>query len=171
VSCILGIDPGLRTTGYGAIESNGERWQLVEAGVIAPDVSAPLETRLRTLHQGITDVISSIAPHDVVIEELFSIYKNPFTAVLMGHARGIFCLAAAQHSVPVQTVGHSTVKRALTGNGAARKEQVRSMVVHLLRLSSVPEPTDISDALALALTYANIRDHERRLPKIAKLRR
>ena len=152
---VLGIDPGLRVTGYGAIETASNNSRLLEAGIVAPDVTATLEERLHALHRGISDVVAATKPDMVVIEELFSAYKNPLTAVLMGHARGVLCLAAAQHGVPVHTMGHSLVKRALTGSGAAKKEQVRSMVIQMLRLSRVPEPPDVSDALALALAYGN----------------
>lgn len=152
---VLGIDPGLRVTGYGAIEMDSKRARLLEAGIVAPDVHSTLEERLHALHRGMSEVVASTKPDMVVIEELFSAYKNPLTAVLMGHARGVLCLAAAQHDVPVHTLGHSLVKRALTGSGAAKKEQVRSMVIHLLGLSRVPEPADVSDALALALAYGN----------------
>ncbi|GAC1502379.1 MAG: crossover junction endodeoxyribonuclease RuvC [Vulcanimicrobiaceae bacterium] len=152
---ILGVDPGLRVTGYGVIECGKGILRLIEAGVVAPQTSLPLEERLRALHRGMSDVMASTQPSAVVIEELFSAYTNPLTAVLMGHARGVLCLAAAEHSAAVHTLGHSLVKRALTGSGAARKEQVRSMVMHLLKLSRAPEPPDVSDALALALAYAN----------------
>lgn len=161
---VLGIDPGLRVTGYGAIEFGAKRPRLIEAGIVAPDTRGTLEERLHALHRGISEVVSATRPEMVVIEELFSAYKNPLTAVLMGHARGVLCLAAAQHGVAVHTLGHSLVKRALTGSGAAKKEQVRSMVIHLLGLARVPEPADVSDALALALAYTNMRDHERRMP-------
>jgi len=152
---IVGIDPGLRVTGYGAIECNGRGVFLLEAGVVAPDAAATLEQRLDALHRGICEVLATTRPQAIVIEELFSVYKNPLTAVMMGHARGVLCLAAAQRQVGVVALGHSAVKRALTGSGAARKEQVRAMVVQLLGLTRVPEPTDVSDALALALAFAN----------------
>ena len=152
---VLGIDPGLRVTGYGAIVTGGKRPLFLEAGIVAPDTKGTLEQRLHALHRGMSDVVASTKPDMVVIEELFSAYKNPLTAVMMGHARGVLCLVAAQHGVPVHTLGHSLVKRALTGSGAAKKEQVRSMVIHLLGLSRVPEPADVSDALALALAYSN----------------
>ena len=152
---VLGIDPGLRITGYGAIESNRGVVALLEAGIVAPDVNATLADRLELLHRGICDVVAATRPDAVVIEELFSAYRNPLTAVMMGHARGVLCLAAAQQHVGVHALAHSAVKRALTGSGAARKEQVRSMVIQLLGLKAVPEPADVSDALALALAFAH----------------
>lgn len=152
---ILGIDPGLRTTGYGVIDVSSGRARLVEAGVVKPRTSAALEQRLRELHDGISAVVASTQPEAIVIEELYTTYKNPMTAIMMGHARGVLCLAGAQHGVPVHTLAHSLVKRALTGSGAAGKDQVNKMVTQLLGLRSNPEPNDVSDALALALAYHN----------------
>jgi crossover junction endodeoxyribonuclease RuvC len=159
---VLGIDPALRTTGYGVIEATSKRVRLIEAGIVAPRVSGTLEQRLRELHAGITDVIAQTAPDLVVIEELYTTYKNPSTALLMAHARGVLCLAGAQAGIAVHTLGHAHVKRALTGSGGARKEQVNSMVVRLLGLRVAPKPNDVSDALALALAFLNVLDHQRR---------
>jgi crossover junction endodeoxyribonuclease RuvC len=160
---ILGIDPGLRITGYGAVESGGPGARLLEAGIITPDVRAPLERRLGELHAELCDVIVATRPDVVVVEELWTAYKNPTTAVLMGHARGVLCLAADVHGVRVRHLVHSQVKRALTGSGAARKEQVKRMVMLLLGLTMPPEPDDVSDALALALALANIESTDARL--------
>jgi crossover junction endodeoxyribonuclease RuvC len=102
----------------------------------------------------------------MVVEELWSAYKNPATAVLMGHARGVIYLAAHAAGVAVRHLGHSHVKRALTGSGAARKEQVKRMVMLQLALSIAPEPDDVSDALALALALANVERTERRLDRL-----
>ncbi|MBV8489263.1 MAG: crossover junction endodeoxyribonuclease RuvC, partial [Candidatus Eremiobacteraeota bacterium] len=93
-------------------------------------------------------------PELVVIEELYTTYKNPTTAILMAHARGVLCLASAQAGIAVRTLGHSRVKRALVGSGGARKEQVAAMVCQLLGLRAAPRPNDVSDALALALAYS-----------------
>jgi crossover junction endodeoxyribonuclease RuvC len=153
---ILGIDPALRTTGYGAIERSNGRVRLVEAGVVVPRAHAALEERLRELHAGICEVIEQTAPGLVVIEELYSTYRNPRTALLMGHARGVLCLASAQAGIAVATLGHARVKRALVGSGSARKEQVNAMVAQLLRLRRAPASHDVSDALALALAFLNI---------------
>ena len=107
----------------------------------------------------------------IVIEELYTTYKNPMTAILMGHARGVLALAGAQRGVPVRTLGHSLVKRALTGSGSARKEQVNAMVTQLLRLQRTPEPNDVSDALALAIAFLNISDHDARIDAALELTR
>ncbi len=160
---ILGIDPALRVTGYGAIEERSGRSTLIEAGVIAPNVRLRLEERLRELHAATCEVIAATRPDAIVIEELYTTYKNPVTAILMGHARGVLCLAGAQSGLPVYTLGHSHVKRALTGSGSARKDQVNAMVTRLLGLRHAPEPNDVSDALALALAYLNIGTRDARL--------
>ena len=158
----LGVDPGLRVTGYGAIERTADGARLLEAGIIAPDTSAPLERRLGQLHAELCAVLAATRPDVMVIEELWTAYKNPTTAVLMGHARGVLCLAAHEHGVPVRHLGHSHVKRVLTGSGAARKDQVQRMVMRQLALVTTPEPNDVSDALALALALANIERTEAR---------
>ncbi len=159
----LGLDPGLRCTGYGAIERD-ERGtlRLIEAGVLTPDPRAPLERRLGELHAACSDVIAAVRPDVVVIEELWTAYKHPSTAVLMGHARGVLCLAAFSAGLPVRDLAHALVKRVLTGSGAARKDQVNRMVVNQLRLEGAPEPNDVTDALALALALAGIEATEAR---------
>lgn len=153
---ILGIDPALRTTGYGVIESSRTRVRLIEAGIVAPRVGGTLEQRLRELHAGMSEVIEQTRPESIVIEELYTVYKNPSTAILMAHARGVLCLAAAQSGIAVYTLGHTNVKRALVGSGSARKGQVNAMVTQLLGLRVAPKPDDVSDALALALAFLNM---------------
>jgi len=160
---ILGIDPGLRTTGYGIIDADGERCRLVEAGIIAPNAGWPLARRLAALYEGVSNIVASAQPGVMVVEELYSTYRNLQTAILMGHARGVIYLAAGQRRVEVTHLGHSLVKRALVGSGSARKEQVNAMVVHRLNITKMPKPNDVSDALALALAYANVRQHDDRL--------
>jgi crossover junction endodeoxyribonuclease RuvC len=158
---ILGIDPALRTTGYGAIERCNGSLRLIEAGVVVPRSGATLEERLHELHAGIGEVLAQTQPQLVVIEELYTSYTNPRTALLMGHARGVLCLASAQAGVAVHSLGHTRVKRALVGSGSARKEQVGAMVAQLLGLRQVPRPHDVSDALALALAFLNVVDRAR----------
>jgi crossover junction endodeoxyribonuclease RuvC len=153
---VLGIDPALRTTGYGVVEGTRARMRLVEAGVVTPRVRDTLERRLRELHAGISDVIAQTQPESIVIEELYTTYRNPGTAILMAHARGVLFLAAAQAGIAVHSLGHSHVKRALVGSGSARKGQVNAMVTQLLGLRQAPEPEDVSDALALALAFVNM---------------
>ena len=155
---VLGIDPALRTTGYG-VDRTAQRSRAADRSRRRGAASsATLEERLRELHAGISEVIAQTAPELVVIEELYTTYKNPRAALLMGHARGVLCLASAQAGVAVHTLGHARVKRALVGSGSARKEQVNAMVTQLLGLRRAPKPHDVSDALALALAFLNVID-------------
>jgi crossover junction endodeoxyribonuclease RuvC len=156
---VLGIDPALRTTGYGVVEGTRRSVRLIEAGIVAPPPRNTLESRLRALHAGIEEVIAQTSPESIVIEELYTSYRNPLTAILMAHARGVLCLAAAQAGIEVRTLGHAHVKRALVGSGSARKEQVNAMVTQLLGLRAAPKPNDVSDALALALAFLNMQAH------------
>ncbi len=154
---ILGVDPGLRTTGYGVIDCSGSgHCRLVEGGVLQPRADLPLEQRLAELHAAMVEVVVSTRPDCMVVEELWTSYKNPTTAVLMGHARGVIALAAGANGVVMEHLAHSLVKRALAGSGAAPKAQVSGMVVQLLGLARAPQPPDVSDALAIAIAYANI---------------
>jgi crossover junction endodeoxyribonuclease RuvC len=153
---ILGVDPGLRTTGYGVIDCSDGRYRLVEGGVLQPHTGLPLEARLAQLHAAMVEVVVATRPDCMVVEELWTSYKNPTTAVLMGHARGVIALAAGANGVTMEHLAHSLVKRALAGSGAAPKAQVSGMVVRLLGLATAPQPPDVSDALAIALAYANI---------------
>jgi crossover junction endodeoxyribonuclease RuvC len=151
---ILGVDPGLRTTGYGVVEVRGNGFRLIEGGVLRPKTSGSLEQRLAQLYEAIVEVVRSTQPVCMVVEELWSAPKHPPTAVLMGHARGVIALAAGQCAIAFAELPHTTVKRALTGHGGASKAQVKAMVVARLNLTVVPEPDDVSDALAIALVYA-----------------
>lgn len=151
---IVGVDPGLRTTGYGVIDAVGTRVRLVEAGVLRPQPRSGLEQRLSQLHDAMLDVVRTTEPDCMVVEELWSAPRHPSTAMLMGHARGAIVLAAGHCGIGFAELSHAAVKRALTGHGAAPKAQVKAMICTWLGLREVPEPDDISDALALALVYA-----------------
>lgn len=153
----LGIDPGLRTTGYGVISAERGNHRLLEAGIIRPKSTLPLERRLLELFNGLREVIRSTLPGVMVIEEIWVGDRDPSVALVMGHARGALCLAAAAEGVPVEHLAHATVKRALTGSGGAGKLRVKRMVIELLGLKVSPEPDDVSDALAVALARANTR--------------
>jgi crossover junction endodeoxyribonuclease RuvC len=152
---ILGVDPGLRTTGYGVVELRDGAFRLIEAGVLQPDPHAALERRLVQLHDAMAEVVRATRPDCMVVEELWTAYEHPRTAVLMGHARGVLALAAGEYGVAVHDFAHASVKRAVAGSGSATKAQVKGMVVQLLGLAAPPQPDDVSDALALALAFAN----------------
>jgi crossover junction endodeoxyribonuclease RuvC len=149
---ILGIDPGLNTTGYGVIDVVGRTPRLVEAGVIRGGRKS-LPERIAEMHRGVAEVIAACKPEVLAIEELYSHYKRPRTAILMGHARGVIILAAVEAGIPVSHYAATQIKKTLTGNGRAPKPQMQLAVTRELALSQVPEPPDVADALAIALCH------------------
>ena len=150
---ILGIDPGLNITGYGVIDVSPQGIKLCEAGVVRSKKSGTLAQRIGEIHVGVAEVIESYHPQVMAIEQLYSHYERPRTAILMGHARGVICLAAAQVEIPVEHYASTQVKKILTGNGRAPKGQIQQAVQKELRLPGIPEPADVADALALALCH------------------
>lgn len=153
---ILGVDPGLNITGYGVIEVSGAKVAVCEAGVIRSTAKAPLPERLSEIHDGMCDVFSSLAPETAALEQLYSHYARPTTAILMGHARGVICLAAAQANVAISSYAATQIKKQLTGSGRAGKEQMQWAVQRELNLSELPEPPDVADALAAALCHLHL---------------
>ncbi|MFK8112590.1 MAG: crossover junction endodeoxyribonuclease RuvC [Rubripirellula sp.] len=149
--CILGIDPGLNTTGYGVIVTEAGKSRLVEAGIVKSRAKASMESRLDEIYTGVQEVIQQHQPEMMALEQLFSHYERPRTAILMGHARGVICLAAAQAGISVSSFEPTRVKKVMTGNGRAPKHQIQLAVKMQLGLSSIPEPADVADALAIAL--------------------
>lgn len=150
---VLGIDPGLNITGYGVIERVGGKLKIVEAGVIRGGDRRSLAKRLHEIHSGVTDVIAQFHPDTVAIEELYSHYERPRTSILMGHARGVICLAAAQAGIPVTAYASTKVKKLLTGNGRAPKPQMQNAICREFGLTTAPEPPDVADALAIAISH------------------
>ncbi len=153
---VLGVDPGLQTTGYGLLAVRGARVRVAEAGVVRTDGRQPLAERLRRLHDLAAEVIRELAPDAIVVEDLYSHYRHPVTAILMGHARGVIFLAAAEAGVPVVSYGATRVRKSLTGEGHASKQQVQRMVQSALGLKKLPHPPDVADALAVALCHCNV---------------
>ena len=154
---VLGIDPSVRSTGYGVIECNGAAVRLVEAGVIATNGRQSFSERLGDINGSVTEIIRAMRPDIVAVEEVFARAVNPKTTIMMAHARGALLAAAAHARVQVVEFSATSVKRALAGSGAASKEQVGRMVAQLLHLSRVPRPADVTDALAVALACVNRR--------------
>lgn len=148
---ILGVDPGLNTTGYGVIEFGASGLRLLEAGIVRSKAKASLSSRLREIHEGVVEVIETHQPTFMALEQLYSHYERPRTAILMGHARGVLCLAAGLADIEVVSFEPTRVKKVLTGNGRAPKHQMQIAVQRELNLSSLPEPADVADALAIAL--------------------
>lgn len=150
---ILGIDPGLNTTGYGVLEIAERQPTLVEAGVVRSRTSGSLAERVQDIYDGVTDVIAALKPSAVALEKLYSHYDRPTTAILMGHARGVICLAAANAGIEVNDYAATQVKKTLTGNGRAPKTQMQQAIARELGLGSPPEPADVADALAIAFCH------------------
>lgn len=156
---ILGIDPGLGITGYGLIETGGNRVRLIEAGIIRSSAKDKMEKRLASLYKKVIGLIDETLPEAVVLEELYSHYKHPKTSILMAHARGAICLAVEHRDVALVNYPSTKIKKAITGRGRASKGQMQRTVTSLLGLRNPPEPVDVTDALALAITHANIWGH------------
>jgi crossover junction endodeoxyribonuclease RuvC len=150
---ILGIDPGLNVTGYGILDFTAGGLKLREAGVIRGKSRGSLSQRLIEIYDGVSEVISAFHPATMSIEELYSHYRRPRTAILMGHARGVICLAAVQAGVNVVHYSATQIKRILTGSGRAPKSQVQRAVQRELGLPQAPEPADVADALAIAICH------------------
>jgi crossover junction endodeoxyribonuclease RuvC len=150
---ILGIDPGLNITGYGVLESTTDGPRVCEAGIVRGKTRDSLTARLHEIHTGVADVIAALKPTAMAIEQLYSHYSRPRTAILMGHARGVICLTAAQAGIPVNHYSATQVKKILTGSGRAPKQQMQEAIRRELRLSKLPEPADVADALAIALCH------------------
>ncbi|MBI4436809.1 MAG: crossover junction endodeoxyribonuclease RuvC [Candidatus Omnitrophica bacterium] len=150
---ILGVDPGIQSTGYGAIQTEGKSFRLIEAGVVSTPRNKPLAERLERLRRGLRQVLENCQPEIVIVEELYSHAQHPRTAILMGHARGVLLSACSEKKLPVVDFPAKRVKKAITGNGNATKGQMQEMVKMLLRLKETSCPTDVFDALALAMSY------------------
>jgi len=150
---ILGIDPGLNVTGYGVLRITSDGPRIHEAGVVRSRSRDSLETRLQEIHNGVADVLASFQPTAMAIEELYSHYKRPRVAILMGHARGVICLAASEAKIQVTPYASTQIKKILTGNGRAPKTQMQQAICRELGLAKPPEPNDVADALAIALCH------------------
>jgi crossover junction endodeoxyribonuclease RuvC len=154
---VIGIDPGLNMTGYGIIECQGSEVRLLEAGVIRLPRSNGnnLAVRLESLFAELREVIADFRPQSMCLEDIYGHAEYPRTAILMGHARGVICLAARLARIPVHSFPARRIKQAVTGNGNASKQQVQRSIQHYFRLHRTPYPPDVADALAAAMCYVN----------------
>ncbi len=148
---ILGVDPGLRQTGYGLVEASAAGPGLLDAGVIHTNGRSPLSVRLHELYTGFAEVVSEGRPELIAIEDLFAHPRFPRTAIVMGQVCGVIQLAAAQAGIPIDAIPPASVKRAMVASGQAGKRQAQRMVRVLLALAREPG-SHVADALALALT-------------------
>lgn len=152
---IFGVDPGLQRTGYAIVEVASTPHgppNLREAGVIRLPSKLAIEKRLLELHDGLEQLLQAYRPNLLVCEQLYAHYRHPRTAILMGHARGVILALAARRGIAVASVASTHVKRMLTGNGHAGKGQMQRAVAASLRLHRLPEPHDVADAIAIALS-------------------
>jgi len=163
---VLGIDPGTAITGYGIVRKEGRNpLTLVECGVIRTRPRDDLAQRLTEIHDGVLELIRRHQPTVLSIEDVFYA-RNVRTTVVLGHARGVILLAAAQAGLEIHEYPPAEIKKAVAGTGAATKVQIQFMVTRLLRLKSAPQPSDAADGVAAALAYAMTPD----LPKIEPIR-
>jgi len=157
VNRVVGVDPGLQVTGYAVVERSAASTRpalalrLLEGGVIRPTRDESLESRLEQLFLGLANVLEQFEPDGVALEDLHSNYRHPRTAILMGHARGVLCLAAARLGIPVYSFPPARVKQVITGSGRAGKHQVARALSQQLALPALPQQHDLSDALAVAV--------------------
>jgi crossover junction endodeoxyribonuclease RuvC len=153
---ILGLDPGLQVTGYGVLEATAHGPRVCEAGVVRSGderATPDMARRVRLLYDGIVEVLDQWRPTVMVVEQLYAHYDHPRTAILMAHARGCFFLAGAQRGLDVLSYAPTRVKKTVTGHGRASKEQMQNAIMRELNLAKLPEPHDVSDALAVALCH------------------
>ncbi len=159
---VMGIDPGLRLTGYACVErAKGSRVEishdgiaLIEAGVFRLRAGRPVSDRLLELDEDFGAVLKRLKPELVAVEKLYAHYKHPTTAAIMGHARGVVLLGIRRAGMRLVELGATEVKKSLTGNGHASKSQMQGAVQVQLGLASRPEPPDVADAIAIALCAA-----------------
>lgn len=149
---ILGIDPGLRVTGFGVLDKSGQKIIYVTSGCIKTS-QGDLATRLKTILDGLAEVIVACRPEQIALEKVF-VNANPQSTLLLGQARGTAICAAVMHDLPVAEYTALQVKQAVVGNGHAAKGQVQEMVKRLLKLTGAPSP-DAADALACAICHAH----------------
>lgn len=149
---VLGIDPGIGRTGWGVVEAQGAKLKVQGFGCIETEANSPVPARLQIIYEEIRKLINEFKAEELGIEELF-FNTNAKTALVVGQARGVVLLAAAQAGLPIGIYTPLQVKMALTGYGRAEKGQIGQMVKTLLGLEKIPKPDDTADALAIAITH------------------
>jgi crossover junction endodeoxyribonuclease RuvC len=152
---ILGIDPGLQVCGYACLETGAEKEKLIEAGVIRTAGASAIEEKLNRIAEDTQSLLNSFRPDVVAVEELYAHYAHPRTAILMGHARGVILQKCAEAEIEVRSFSATRIKKSITGNGRASKEQVQRTIQTILSLPKLPEPNDVADAIAAAMCCAN----------------
>ena len=151
---IVGVDPGTRATGFGAIETDGSSHRLVDCGAVRAKNALPFPQKLQVIHESLRSILVRLEPRIVVVENLFYA-TNVKSALRLGHVRGVVLQVAVQFGADVVEYSPLEIKQSVVGYGRADKSQVQAMVGHLLSLPDPPEPHDAADALAAALCHAN----------------
>jgi len=158
---ILGVDPALAITGYGVVFVQKDRFSLIEAGIISTRAKDNTAARLKNIFTGITKLISDTKPDLLVLEKIYTHYKHPATAFILGQARGVICLASSVANIPLVEYAATRVKKAIVGEGLASKLQVQRMVAQILKINKLPRYTDVTDALALAIAHSYMTRNKR----------
>ncbi len=156
MTVILGIDPGSRITGYGVIKETNRTIEYIDSGCIRTSTEGELSHKLLQIYDGICQLMDHYSPTEVAIEQVF-MHQNPSSALKLGHARGVAMVAAASHRIKISEYSAREIKQSVVGYGAADKEQVGHMVVHLLKLNRAPQK-DAADALAIAICHSHMRN-------------
>ena len=150
---IIGIDPGTGICGFGVIDVENNKYNLVDAGVITTPAHTPLDERLEEIYDGLRGIVAETKPSIMSIEKLF-FTKNVTTAISVAHARGVAMLVGRQAKLPIYEYTPNEIKQAVAGYGRADKKQMQEMVRMHLGLKTIPKPDDAADALAVAITYS-----------------
>jgi len=157
---ILGVDPGLKATGYGILEFDKNSIKLLETGTITPKQIDFLQNRLNKVHVLLDELIVEHKPDVLVLEKLYAHHKYPTTASILGHVRGVICLLCAQRGLQLEEHSVKRIRKAITGNGNATKIQTQRVVAHALGIDASQLTLDASDALALALGYIHMQSRK-----------
>lgn len=158
---LIGLDPGLRVTGWGVLDAEGNRLRFVACGVVKSDDALPLAERLKMLHEGVLAVLRAHRPDAAAVEETF-VNRNPASTLKLGQARGAVMLAPALFGIAVAEYTPNLIKKNVVGTGHAAKEQV-GMMVRMLLPGAAPEAADAADALAVAICHARYVAHDANL--------
>lgn len=157
---IVGIDPGLKATGYGFIESRGQSIALLETGTVEPNVRELFQNRIHKIYSILGKLIDQYQPEVLVLEKLYAHANHPTTASILGHVRGMICLLCAEKKLNLAEYSVKRIRQAVTGNGNASKLQTQRVIFHLLNIKAENVALDASDALALAVGYTRINVRE-----------
>ncbi len=153
---LLGLDPGLKATGYGFIHFQKGELKLIECGTIEPKPKDPIQYRIEKIYSILEELVYEHKPQALILEKLYAHSKHPMTGIIMGHLRGVICLLCAQQKIDLVEHSVKRIRKAITGNGNATKQQTRSLVANALNIDEKKLTLDASDALALALGFTHI---------------